>query len=249
MPQKNGSNTESFPSNVAREQRLNIAEGRQTKIPKYSFALEKYVHESCFNVHPILARIRLESVHEEMNYMMTGPDQAALLSMLVKISGAKRILEVGCYLGYSTIAMAAAMDNKGTLISLDHNLDWSQKAKAYFREAGLEARIDLRTGEALDLLDVITSEIEEGSEKFDFIFIDADKKNVFNYYLACVDMLSPGALLLVDNVLWRGHILDENDDSERVKALRALNQYVQLDERVESMVLTLSDGMLLVRKK
>ena len=231
------------------EQRLNVQEGKVTKIPAYTRDLEQYVYDRCYLPHPLLKKIRRESAHVEMNYMMTGPDQASLLQMLVKLSGAKRILEVGCYLGYSTLAMASALPDDGMLISLDHNPKWSLQAQSYFEEANLATKIDLRVGEALEQLPLIKNEIENGSPEFDFVFIDADKINSFNYYLQSIELVKSGGVLLIDNVLWRGHILDENDTSDRVQALRQLNDFVANDPRVESMILTVSDGMLFLRKK
>ncbi|MEW6057486.1 MAG: class I SAM-dependent methyltransferase [Bdellovibrionota bacterium] len=239
----------SLPAIPEHEQRLNLRDGRVTKIPIFTPELEQYVHERCFSPHPVLKRIRDESVNVEMNYMMTERDQAALLNLLVKISGTKKALEIGCYLGYSTLAIATALPNDGTIISLDHNPEWSQKAKTYFEQVGLHEKIDLRIGEALDLLKPLSEEILHGAPKFNLIFIDADKKNAFNYYKATVDLLETGGILLIDNVLWRGHILDKEDTSDRVWALRELNDFVTRDPRVEAMILTLSDGMLLLRKK
>jgi predicted O-methyltransferase YrrM len=234
---------------LAIQQRLIFRDNHQSKIPTYSRELESYVYDHCFVPVPTLNQIRQEAAHVEMNYMMIERDQAAFLHLLTKTAAARRALEIGCYLGYGTLAIASALPAEGTVISIDHNPDWSQKAQASFERADLSSKINLRVGEAIAELDKLQAEILETQNYFDIIFIDADKKNSFNYYLKCINLLRSGGIMLIDNILWRGHILDDDDQSDRIQALRQLNDFIIADVRVDTMILTLSDGMIFARKK
>ncbi|SHM99781.1 Predicted O-methyltransferase YrrM [Cyclobacterium lianum] len=175
--------------------------------------------------------------------MLSGPLQGKLLEMLVRISGAKRVLEIGTYTGYATICMARGLGDKGRIVSLDINEELETMVRNFFSRSGLAEKIDYRIGNALDLLPQI-------KEPFDFVFIDADKRNYVNYYDSVVGEMKPGGLILADNILWSGKVLAENRKKldKDTAAILAFNERVRQDPRVENVVLPIRDGIMLVRK-
>lgn len=227
--------------------RIDLSKGRSAKIPHYTDELLQYVADHATSPHPSLDLVRSRAASDEMNFMLTSEDQASLLYLICKMLDARKILEIGCYLGHSTIALAASLPKDGRVVSLDHNSQWAAQAQKNFSDANMLEMIDLRIGEALDLLPLLKEEIK--NNLFDLAFIDADKVNSLNYYKVIIDMVRPGGVILIDNVLWRGHIIDVSDQSVRAVALRELNEYIRGDKRVEKLILTISDGMFLIRKK
>ncbi|MCA2960503.1 MAG: class I SAM-dependent methyltransferase [Silvanigrellales bacterium] len=223
------------------------AQGYRAKIPVYTDELIDYVESRCFQPSPVLESVRAQAIHEPWGFMQTSPDQAALLYMLTRLSGARRILEIGCFLGHASIAMARALPQGGRLVSLDHDPEWAQKARANFASAGVADRIELRLCKALEGLESLASETPQ--EKFDMAFIDADKTNALAYFQATLELVREGGLLIVDNVLWRGRIANPDEVCARSRALRELNDFATQEPSLESTIVTLADGMLLVRKK
>lgn len=178
--------------------------------------------------------------------MQIGPDQGALLAMLVRLIGARRALEIGVYTGYSSLAMADALPAAGKLIACDMNVEWSNIARRYWEQAGLASRIELRLGPALTTLAALLR--EGAAESFDFAFIDADKREYDAYYEGCLRLVRRGGVIAIDNVLWGGSVADANDNDPETAAIRALNRKVRDDPRVECCLLTVGDGVLLVRR-
>lgn len=231
------------------EQRLVSENGRVQKLQTLSPALMDYVYERSLSPDSAMQSIEEAAQNEPMGFMQTAPDQTALLYMLAKISGARSVLEIGCYLGHSALALLAAMPADGRLIALDHNPDWAARARTSIAAAGFGHQFDLRIGKALESLSALAVEKAASGTTFDLVFIDADKVNALNYYDRVTHLVRPGGLIIVDNVLWRGHVADATDQSVRAVALRALNDFVHADPRVESLILTVSDGMLVARVK
>ncbi len=234
-------------SSIETTQSLLPGDGIAAKIPSYDAPLRRYVQDRSVIPNKALDTARRASVGDPWEFMQTTPDQASLLYLIAKLCSAKSILEIGCYFGHSAVALASALPEDGKLITLDHNARWAESAKSVFETAGLTDKIELRLGEAHALLDQLV--IEKSSAPFDLIFIDADKINSHAYYERVMEILRPGGVILVDNVLWRGKINDPSDQSDRAVALRRLNDRAATDDRVESTIITISDGMLLVRKK
>ena len=164
--------------------------------------------------------------------------------MLVRLIGARRALEVGVYTGYSSLAVASALPGDGKLIACDMNVEWTNVARRYWEQAGVASRIELRLGPALKTLADL---LREGAS-FDFAFIDADKREYDVYYEACLRLVRPGGLIAIDNVLWGGSVADPRDDDPETVAIRSLNKKVRDDRRVECCLLTVGDGILLVRR-
>lgn len=210
-------------------------------------ALYNYVEKHAQILHPILEDLRAETLNLPDHNMQIAREQGALLHLLAKLVSARKIIEVGCYTGYSTICMGLALGHGGQLISHDIDPINTKIATKYFARAGLSDRITLRLGSALELLPKLTE--EWGSNTADMAFIDADKENMLNYYNACLELLRPGGLMVLDNVLWSGAVIDQKDQTSATVAIRQVNTFVAQDERVDRVMLGVADGLYIVRKR
>lgn len=173
--------------------------------------------------------------------------QARFMQLLVGLMGAVKYLEVGVFTGYSTLAVAEAMAEDGKITALDISEDWTAMASRYWAEAGIDNKIDLRLGDALVALQALLDGGE--GETYDLAFIDADKLNIPNYFDYCLKLVRPGGLVIVDNVLWSGAVIDPEDLSDDTAAIRAFNDAVLKDERVFYSMVPVGDGLVLARKK
>ena len=195
----------------------------------------------------VAARLREETAKLPQAGMQIGADQAAFLGLLVRAIGAKRCLEVGTFTGYSALAIASALPIEGRLVCCDISPEWTAIARRHWAAAGVAARIDLRLAPAIDTLN---SMIARGSAgQYDFAFIDADKGGYEAYYEVCLKLLRPGGLLALDNMLWSGRVVDADNHEGETEKIRALNTKITADTRVESVLLTIGDGVMLVRKR
>jgi predicted O-methyltransferase YrrM len=179
--------------------------------------------------------------------MQIGADQGALLALLIRAIGARMAIEIGTFTGYSSLAMAAALPAGGRLVCCDINEQWTAIARRYWQEAGLADRIELRLAPALKTLADLRS--KHGPGAFDFAFIDADKSAYDAYYEACLDLIRPGGLIALDNMLWSGNVADPQMHDADTDALRALNAKIRDDRRVDACLLTVGDGVMLARKR
>ncbi|MDE0138342.1 MAG: class I SAM-dependent methyltransferase [bacterium] len=179
--------------------------------------------------------------------MQISPDQGQFMGMLVKLMDATRIVEVGVFTGYSSLCMARAMRDGGTLVACDISVDYTDVARRYWARAGVADRIDLRIGPALETLDGLISEGRSG--EFDLAFIDADKENYPGYYERCLSLLRSGGLMILDNILWSGRVADPADTGRQTSILRDLAAEVGRDGRlVDVTLLPVADGVLMARK-
>ena len=194
-----------------------------------------------------LKRLRQETQDMPMGGMQISPDQGQFMGLLVELIGAKRIVEVGTFTGYSSIAMALALPVDGRLIACDVSDEFTSIARRYWREAGVDDKIELRLGPAVDTLDKMLAAGEAGC--FDMAFIDADKENYDAYYERCLQLLRLGGLIMIDNVLWGGRPADTNEQDESTGVIRALNAKIHADERVTASLLSIGDGLTLARKR
>jgi len=195
----------------------------------------------------LLERLREETARLPSGQMQISPEQGQLMGLLVELLGARRALEIGVFTGYSSTVVALALPTDGQLVACDLSQEWTNIARRYWREAGIEAKIELRLGPALATLDSL---IEAGqSASFDFAFIDADKSAYLDYYERCLTLLRPGGLLAVDNALWSGAVADSADQRENTRAIRALNAKITSDERVSASLIPIGDGLHLARKR
>jgi caffeoyl-CoA O-methyltransferase len=169
------------------------------------------------------------------------------MALLVELLGVKRALEVGVFTGYSSLAVALAMPPEGRLIACDVSEEYTSVARRYWARAGVAGKIDLRLGPALETLDKLLAEGRAGG--FDFAFVDADKPNYLGYYERCLELLRPGGLLAIDNVLWGGEVANPKVKDVDTKAIRVLNDKAAKDERISLSLLPLGDGLTLARKR
>ena len=192
-------------------------------------------------------RLRDETAAMKHGGMQIGADQGALLALLARTVNAKRALEIGTFTGYSALAVATALPADGTLVCCDVSDEWTQVARRYWREAGLADRIDLRIAPALETLAALVR--DPGPDAFDFAFVDADKTGYDAYYERCLALVRRGGLIAFDNTLWSGAVADPARTDDDTVALRALNAKAHADSRVDACLLTVGDGVLLVRRK
>ncbi|HEY4343009.1 MAG TPA: class I SAM-dependent methyltransferase [Parvibaculum sp.] len=192
-------------------------------------------------------RLRDETKKLPTAGMQIAPDQGAFLTLLVGAIGAKNAIEIGTFTGYSAIAIARALPSNGKLICCDVSDEWTSIAKRYWKDAGVDRRIELKLAPALETLEGLIGKGKEGT--FDFAFIDADKTGYDAYYEACLKLLRPSGLIAIDNVLWSGAVIDDKANDADTVALRALNIKISNDARVDAALATIGDGVMLVRKK
>ncbi len=197
--------------------------------------------------HALMADLRSETMKLVKANMQISPEQGQFMQLLVKLMGAERTLEVGVFTGYSSLAVAMALPPGGQIIACDVSDEWTAIARRYWEKAGVASKIDLRLAPAADTLRGLLENGEAGT--FDFVFIDADKPGYDDYYELCLQLIRPGGLIMFDNTLWSGKVVDENSGDPDVQAIRALNAKLHRDERIELSLLPLSDGVTLVRKR
>jgi caffeoyl-CoA O-methyltransferase len=204
--------------------------------------VEEYAAEHTTPVGDLFERLAAETREKTTSpQMMVGRIEGQFLARLVRLSGAKRILELGTFTGYSSISMASALPPDGRIITCDVDPDATAIARRYMDESGFGDRIEIRLGPALETIETL-----EGP--FDIVFIDADKPNYKAYYEATLPLLSEDGMLIADNVLWSGRVV-EADGDESTRAIKDFNEHVANDERVVSVMLTVRDGMTLVQKR
>ncbi|MBV6826881.1 class I SAM-dependent methyltransferase [Pseudomonas sp. PD9R] len=210
-------------------------------------SLYHYLLDVSLRETPLLKRLRDETQALPMARWQVAPEQGQFLALLVKLTGARRLLEVGTYTGYSALCMAAALPDDGSLICCDIPGDYNATARRYWQEAGLAGRIDLRLAPALDTLGELERQKQGG--QFDLVFIDADKANYPTYLEHALRLLRVGGLAVFDNTLWSGRVLEDNPESADTRAIQALNRALKDDARVDLSLLPLGDGLTLCRKK
>ena len=209
--------------------------------------LRRYLLANSLREHPALARLRDETARLPGADMQIAPEQGQLMALLVELIGARRVLEIGCFAGYSALAMALALPPDGRLITLEANPEPVEIGRRAWAAAGVQGRIEVRIGLALDSLDAL---LAEGlAEKFDLAFIDADKKSYDAYYERTLTLVRAGGLILLDNVLWGGAVADPADRDRQTQALRKLNAKLHRDERISLALLPIGDGMTVARKR
>jgi caffeoyl-CoA O-methyltransferase len=214
-----------------------------------SFHLSPEVHDYIVEHGPKPDAILQELIAETkqlggISIMQIAPEQGAFMTMLARILGARRAVEVGTFTGLSTLCMARGLPDDGEIIACDVSEEWTAIAQTYWKRAGVDHKIDLRIGPAAETLAALPRE-----ENLDLAFIDADKPGYPIYFEEIVLRLRPGGLILVDNVLWGGRVADPLVDDEQTVAIRRFNDLVAADDRVECVMLPISDGLTLLRKR
>lgn len=194
----------------------------------------------------ILTQLRSETNQHPMGMMQIAPEQGQFMSLLVQLMGAKKTLEVGVFTGYSSLAVALALPPDGRIIACDISDEYTQIARRYWEKAGIAHKIDLRIAPALETLDKLIADGE--TESFDFAFIDADKSTYDDYYERCLQLVRPGGLIAIDNVLWSGRVAQDEVQDNRTKKIRALNEKLHQDTRINLSLVPIADGLTLAMK-
>jgi len=193
----------------------------------------------------ILHALRDETAQDENANMQISPEQGQFMSLLVKVLGAKRTLDIGVYTGYSSLCIGLALPQDGRVIACDLNREWTDIARRYWQKAGVADKIELYLGPAQQTLQGF---LDKEANSFDFAFIDADKKNYDIYYEYCLQLIRPGGMIAVDNVLWNGAVADPAISDAETVAIRDFNRKLHTDPRVEISLVPIADGLSLARK-
>ncbi len=211
--------------------------------------VRSYLLETTVDEHPALVGLRhaTEAQTGDDAEMISSPEQAAYLRWLLRLIGARRCLEIGTFTGYNALSMALTLPEDGTVVACDVSADFPAVGRPFWREAGVASRIDLRIAPATDTLGALVAAGHAGT--FDLAFIDADKPGYTTYYEQCLTLLRPGGIIAVDNVLWSGRVADPADQSANTVAIRALNDHVFADARVDAVMLPIGDGLTLATKR
>lgn len=205
--------------------------------------MDRYLEGHTFEEPDLLRRLRKETFQKTTQpHMISGYLQGRLLSILVKMKNPESVLEIGTFTGYATLCLAEGLSNAGKITTLDINEELSYLPRKYFNESEYASRITFLLQDAKDFL-------KKGEESFDFVFIDADKENYVTYLHLIKPRLKSGGVLLFDNVLWYGKVLEENPKQQSTKIIKELNSLVSQDPDLENVILPLRDGLHLIRKK
>ena len=214
-----------------------------TGILNYTTSLRDYLWEKGIEEHPALKELRLETAKLPQSMMQICPEQGALMANLIRLMSAKRTIEIGTFTGYSALAVALALPEEGEIIACDISEEWTALGKKKWEQAGVAHKINLRLAPAVDTLDALLADGQEGS--FDFAFIDADKANYPAYYEKCLKLVRKGGVIAIDNVLWGGSVIDSERNDEDTKAIRKLNDFIANDKRVSLSMVPIGDGLTL----
>ena len=215
------------------------------KFIKMTDPIHAYVERFSARPDPLLERLAQETAKlGQIAIMQVAADEGALLTLLARMIGARSAVEIGTFTGYSGICIARGLPEDGRLLCCDVSEEWTSLARRYFKEAGVDRKIDLKIAPALETLRALPK-----SKVFDFAFVDGDKKEYCDYYEEILARMGPGGVIAVDNVLWSGKVADPNDKSESTEAIRKLNERMARDERVDAVMLSIADGLAIVRKR
>jgi predicted O-methyltransferase YrrM len=215
-----------------------------------SFFLTQAVHDYLVAHIPPLDDVQRDLIAETealggISVMQIAPEQGAFMAQLVRLMGARSYLEIGTFTGYSSTAVALALPPDGRVVCCDISREWTDVAREAWTDAGLADKVELRLGRATKTLDALLDEGNAAS--FDFAFIDADKQSYDAYYELCLQLVRPGGLIAIDNVLWSGKVADASADDDDTNAIRALNAKIAADERVDVVLAPVGDGLTLAR--
>ncbi len=215
-----------------------------------TLGLEQHLHDYLMSVSvrepEILTQLRQETAQHPLGRMQIAPEQGQFLGLLIQLLGAKKTLEVGVFTGYSSLVVALALPPEGKVVACDVSEEFTAIARRYWQQAGVADKIDLHIAPAIETLDQLLSGKE--AETFDFAFIDADKSKYDDYYERSLQLVRPGGLIAIDNVLWSGRVADSQVQDNRTKKIRAFNQKLHQDMRVSLSLIPIADGLTLALK-
>lgn len=209
--------------------------------------LISYLRSVSLREPEVMARLRAETAPLPKARMQITPEQGQFMGLLVRLLGARKAIEIGVFTGYSALAVARALPEDGRVIACDVSEEWTAIARRYWREAGVEHKIDLRLKPALETIEELIA--AGGAGTFDFAFIDADKANYRNYFEGALKLLRRGGLIAVDNVLWSRRVLNQKDPDADTRAIQNFNRDIAADDRVDLCLLPIGDGLTLALKR
>lgn len=209
--------------------------------------LADYIRHFSLREPEILSRLRAETSQLPNAQMQSMPEQGQFMALLIHLLGARRALEIGVFTGYSALWTALALPEDGRIVACDVSEEYTSIARGYWKEAGVDHKIDLRLAPALQTLDSLLAHGAQST--FDFVFIDADKENYWTYYQRALQLLRPRGLILVDNVLWSGRVANDSVQDKDTRAIREFNRKVAADDRVWITLLPYADGLTIACKK
>lgn len=219
-----------------------------TQILNLTETLHNYLLSVGVRDSEILEELRKENAQHPRAVMQIAPEQGQFMRLLVELLGVKKALEVGVFTGYSSLIIAMAIPEDGQLIACDISDEYTAMARKYWKKAGVDHKVDLRIAPALETLDQLI--VDGHSNSFDFAFVDADKSNYDNYYERTLQLVRPGGLIAIDNVLWSGRVTNPAAEQDnRTKRIDALNRKIHADERVTMSLLPMADGLMLAMKR
>ncbi len=195
----------------------------------------------------VLRRLREHTAALPQHDMQIAPEQGAFMGLLAELTGARRCLELGTFTGYSALAVALALPPDGHILCCDVSAEWTSVGRSYWAEAGVADRIELRLAPALDTLDALLA--DGAQDSFDYAFVDADKVNYPAYHERLMRLVRPGGVMLWDNVLWSGRVIDPQADDSDTRGIREINRILAADERVSVAMLPIADGLTMARKR
>lgn len=217
---------------------------------KQTLGLENNIYQYLLSVSirepEILLKLREETANHPRNIMQISPEQGQFMSLLVQLMGARKTLEIGVFTGYSSLVVALALPPEGKMVACDVSEEYTSIASRYWEQAGVRDKIDLQIAPAIETLDKLIAAGEK--DTFDFAFIDADKSSYDDYYERSLQLIRPGGLIAVDNVLWSGKVADTEIQDNRTKKIRTLNEKIHQDQRVTISMVPIGDGLTLARK-
>ena len=211
-----------------------------------SDGLQEYILGHSSPEPEILVALRAETALLEDHVMQIAPEQGQFMGLLARLIGAKRTLEIGTFTGYSALSMAFALGDGGEVVTLDMSEEYTNVARKYWDRAGVSDRVHLHLAPALETLTGALGSGHDGT--FDMAFIDADKENYISYFDHCLRLVRPGGVILVDNVLWDGRVIDPEIMTDTTQAIRAVNKHIVSQPEVEVIITPIGDGLSLVRK-